>query len=619
MTDGERTSGGGTTGRARAGLLLVVGALAVLLMLGFLLWKSGETGEDATSIARGARSVDERTREEPAMLAGGGEGEVVRYAFTIAPPDEDVAWSLEAQAASGWSAERDGVGTTEVELDAAPREGFWLHVVPDRSDLLDRQMVILPAEPLPQGLVLAFARAARLVGKARHEGNGVPGVGIEVARLDPPGVPPWAKPRLPLSRATLEASTDADGHYAVEGLASGTHAFQARHPGYVGPLRRTLEVREPGHTYEIDLDLETGIRITGRVFEASGDPFAGARLHVLREESPGTFDEDCWVEADDEGVFLTPTLAHARSFRLQVVTGEVGRVLLLDRPVPGPHEALVDVGVLQPIPTVTRFVLPADRPDDTYSLVASVVGTWDDEPAHVVVGSASFDADGTCEVTGFPFGRLSYSVLALQGGRNETEWVSGEVEIKERAPVILVAAPVPDPTVYGDTPRVEVRGVGGAGIDLMLLHENEVVFASTLPALGDDAALPRKLPEGAYVLLARQGDSMGRLAFEVPGSDAHRLDLAGRGTAYKDVWVEVYRDGRPLAGAIVAIRGFDVEEHGGRGRAFPSATDADGRALVRGIPASVRRVVFSVMDVAAGEGRSRNVSLPASGSVRLDL
>ncbi|PWT81937.1 MAG: hypothetical protein C5B57_09555 [Blastocatellia bacterium] len=151
--------------------------------------------------------------------------------------------------------------------------------------------VVLAQAPAP-------TQAARIAGRVVAADSGAPlsdarvtlapvvrGRGAGTAVL-PPGPPP-------------QAITDQNGRFVFEGVAPGTYTFDAQRSGYA-PLRtigsgppQTIQLA-PGQSIDsVELRLQRGSVIAGRVFGPSGEPLPDVRVVAMRRMqtagAPGRF------------------------------------------------------------------------------------------------------------------------------------------------------------------------------------------------------------------------------------------------------------------------------------------------------------------------------------------
>ena len=104
-----------------------------------------------------------------------------------------------------------------------------------------------------------------------REGNGLEGASVR-ARLRRPG-----------ERRQGEATSEADGAFVVAGLEAGTYRITAELPGYAAASATALAGGDP-----VDLAMEAGGEIAGRVVDAAGQPAEDASLSAE------------WADAADE-------------------------------------------------------------------------------------------------------------------------------------------------------------------------------------------------------------------------------------------------------------------------------------------------------------------------------
>ena len=89
-----------------------------------------------------------------------------------------------------------------------------------------------------------------------------------------------------------QAVTDQDGRYVFERLRPGTYTVTVEKTGYAAPIgpsnARRVEVAAGQSLDDVDLHLERGAVIVGRVLDSAGEPLADARVTAMRRvSSPG--------------------------------------------------------------------------------------------------------------------------------------------------------------------------------------------------------------------------------------------------------------------------------------------------------------------------------------------
>lgn len=101
----------------------------------------------------------------------------------------------------------------------------------------------------------------------------------------------WARSFQPGQggRHFSSATTDAEGHFALDSLAPGRYIVAASHEDYVGQRRggpgsggKLLTVAPDQHIDDVVLQLTPGAIITGNIKNAAGKPLAGVSVEVLR-------------------------------------------------------------------------------------------------------------------------------------------------------------------------------------------------------------------------------------------------------------------------------------------------------------------------------------------------
>ena len=204
----------------------------------------------------------------------------------------------------------------------------------------------------------------------------LPGATVVLTPIGP-GLPP------PVAY-TPQAVTDANGQFVFQRVFSGRYQLQAQKPGFA-PLtglfeQRTLDIAAGQSITGLELALQTGAVIAGRVVEASGRPFFGVTVSALRQTAG----------PDGRTIATTAQMAQtnvAGEFRLASLPE--GNYVVIAAPMPPPPFA----------PAVSETVLaPTYYP-----------GTPDKDAAQVIaVGSAQ-------TVNGVQFSMVSLAAHQVSG------------------------------------------------------------------------------------------------------------------------------------------------------------------------------------------------------------
>lgn len=129
------------------------------------------------------------------------------------------------------------------------------------------------------GLEVTLARGATIAGRV----TGPDGLAVAGAAVQ--GYPVGERGTFARRRST----SGEDGDYRLEGVAGGTHRVSAEHPDFARGVRE-IDV-EPG-VNDLDLELERGAEVRGRVVDRTGGAVAGALVTLddgaasLRGEPP---------------------------------------------------------------------------------------------------------------------------------------------------------------------------------------------------------------------------------------------------------------------------------------------------------------------------------------------
>ena len=178
----------------------------------------------------------------------------------------------------------DAHGVCEVRAIGAPRGEIWGYAPGYQESKVDRFETVDGVE----GATLKMIRAARVVGRVVRDADGTPAAGLSVHAAS--GL--RSESNWPHGHAT----TDADGHYAIDGAQGGDVLVYAEGPGWFtkgasprGALSGPIHALDAGQTTTIDLRVVPAGLVRGRIFDAEGHRIRlgevadGARRHAVRE------------------------------------------------------------------------------------------------------------------------------------------------------------------------------------------------------------------------------------------------------------------------------------------------------------------------------------------------
>lgn len=337
-------------------------------------------------------------------------------------------------------------------------------------------------------LDVTLTPAARLAGRVLDaSGAPVAGCRVQLERWNQAGY--------------ARTDTDALGRFAIEGLAGGTPTLRAFHPVLGRVLAHPVLVL--GSETTLELTLDPGRTITGRVEDATGHPLAGWRVRVREEWETITdaeFDEwTTWngvlrasdARTDADGRFALCNLP-AWSIGLEVRPASLG---------PQYGQPAFALQVQAPAHDLVLRVDASAQP------TAWITGTVADEDGHPV-GAAQLYAVNTSAVYG---GVATIATLEPATGRFRVgPLVAGEYRMGARAPG-LVPTELGPWTVQGEELAVgEQRLRFGGTLRVTLLHRDAVSRSVSLQldgaSSGDlelayDRARSSPLAPGGYTVL----------------------------------------------------------------------------------------------------------------------
>ena len=129
---------------------------------------------------------------------------------------------------------------------------------------------------------------ATLTGQVLEDGTGAPVAGAHVNVMQVPTERPAAGSTIFASRPST-TTTDREGRYHVAGLEPGRYRINVQKPGFA----QSLDAFAPpvdlgaGEQRSLDVTLQRGAVIVGRVLDESGEPLVEARVMAMRKMAVG--------------------------------------------------------------------------------------------------------------------------------------------------------------------------------------------------------------------------------------------------------------------------------------------------------------------------------------------
>lgn len=533
--------------------------------------------------ADGYFRIEDRRAGETVNLDARRDGYTAASAPGVrVPPGEPVRIVMQpASAVEGRVVDDDGkpVGGARIVLFPSERRGGFQMREGNSDD-----SGLFRVEDVPPGALQARASApgfqtaslANLEVRAGQDLKGVEIVLAEGAAVEGRVLSPSGRPVAGAIVAVQEgdrdffsvpssaASTDGDGRYRLDGVAPGARTVHASQEGYRRTVR-DLEVRPGENT--LDLTLEGGAEVRGRVVDEGGAPVPGARVSL--REGWRSWDLPRGVSGADGSFTLTSVADgtyHLLAEKEGYARNEEGQEVTVAGSSVGGVEVKLGRGG-----AVAGQLLGLDFTDLAQVRVFSEGG-----------GSRTgmVRPDGSYRVENLSPGRRRI-VAALPGGTRQAE---GEVDLE---PGVSEA-------------RLDLDFGGGVTLTGRVLRNGEPL-SSAMVSLGG--------PGGGRW---GQTDHEGRFRFEGLEEGSYELAVTtGGGTRHQEK-VEVAEDrdvlidlrtvavsGRvtdsadrsPIAGAAVVL--LPREGGGEAGRFFPVETSTDSRG------------VFRLLDVAEGAWKLR--------------
>lgn len=524
----------------------------------------------------------------------------------LGPTDALVAY-LKAERESRWSvleAVTDEQGRFAFG-GVRPADGYGLVVRASGYAASVLEGLPLRAREQAELQAIALEKGTRVVGRVVDStGSGVAGarVGVGPRVVHRLGFVLAAIDSMPVLEA--EATTDADGKWAIADVDQGSKTLVVEKGGYASVADSTLDVRRGPEQAAPTITLRAAGRIEGKALFADGRPAAGARILVTGLDADtgvgavaaqgGEFAVDgidgdaCLVSAWLAG--LAPIVA------LPARTGE--RNVVVRFPTPG---------------AVTVRVVAAEGrgPVTEYRILAAPVG-----------GDASADLDDMTETAirealGPRFvrsvaGETAFDPLEPRAWRFE---VTADGFAPARTGPVEVKAGPAGPTVVvelrkGGGIRGRVTGPGGApvtGASLVLVHGG--VALEPVRSAPESGFVVRIGPEDEVAPLQAVSGTDGQFAFDDPAPGKHGLTVRAPGLAPVFVGgIEVgAKPVEPLTIALVS------------GAALSGRVTFSGRPLPAGLRLRLDGPQGPVDAKVDGEGQYRFEHVPPGRFVLLPL
>lgn len=469
---------------------------------------------------------------------------------------------------------------TFVITDAEPGA---LQVVAVKEGFLEPEpvdVVLVPAEP-QSGVRVVLARGARVAGTVRAEdGTPLPGADIEIA-----GDRSWSR------FFSGSATTDGDGRYLLDGVPPGKTSIEVTHRSHPRTVR-DAELGEGETT--LDITMERGAIVTGRVVGPGGEPVLEAR--VTMEQAGAGFGASSAI-TDANGGFILDDLTPGDHTVRVTARGYAP-------PDPAPKVAVAASGT-PPVEIVLRA---------SGSIVGRVIGLDADELAAASIsasgGGARRFASGIVDRDG------SYRIEDIGPGTwNVVGRLSTGRIAEARATVPEDGTPVSVDLEFGS--GFTISGVVLDG-DEPVAGANVFANSETRPAVftrTDDAGafVLEGLDAGTYSVSASDWDrgASTEATIRLEGDERIELRFASGSVSGKVIRGS---DRTPLSGVAISSTRADGESSatGSGWRTSGAASRGDGSFVIERLHAGTWRLVATregyaarEIDIALGEGEER--------------
>jgi RNA polymerase sigma factor (sigma-70 family) len=338
------------------------------------------------------------------------------------------------------------------------------------------------------------AEAARL-GRARIEGNVVDADGAPIAGAVVQASFQAGREGKGVPHPSPETTTDDEGRFSLEGLDPGPHTLRARQAG-AAPVEAAAAAPARGVT----LRLSPGAGLAGQVVDPAGAPIPSFTIAVLRRRGLASDLLRTLAVVDAEGRFSIGDLAPGE---YRVVASAFGRAP--GREVP----AQASIGVPTPVRLalsgggrLTGTVTTSKGGEPLPHARVSAEGALASGSNAVPLGATTTtDAGGRFQLEGLPPGQRSI-VVGAYGHHMRIVGGLAIVDGQALGPLAIVL----DPTAPGETPRLELAGIGAK----LTAGEDALVVEGVLPG---GSALEAGLAPGDGIVTV-DGQLVSELGFD---------------------------------------------------------------------------------------------------------
>ena len=395
--------------------------------------------------------------------------------------------------------------------------------------------------------------------------------------------------------------TSAAGRFEILGLEPGTYRLVARHSRFAPAVVGGIAV-ERGADSSVDVSLEAGVPILGRILGQDDRPVAGrVSLTVINDEpTPPTLVDLLRAQSGSDGRFRLEGVPPGDHTLGVIVSGYAHKRVEISI---GRSDAQVDLG---DIALETGLTIRGRVRDKAGKAVAEAqLSAYPSRSGGSVEGRT--ESDGSFALGGLVPGSHRLNVTASGFGETERTVEAGS----ENVEVVLQPAGAVTGLVVDEGGRpVEAYRVFAQPVEPAQSMISPVAAFKEV-ASPDGRFVLEDVAEGTYVLKVTAPERAGATVSGVTvmagsTSDVGRIRLTAGGTVRGIV---VDGGGSPVAGATVTVRGAGRDTFVSLGMEPQAFSEGGGNFEVKGAPAGTVDVVASHPDFAEGRATGIEVDL----------